>query len=168
MVSSLYPVELLFGEGPYIHFNRENLVEEALKRNKTHLLFIDDDVGFPTGGMEQLISANVPIIGAPYAMRRESSMHLSTVGFIDPDIRPVKMSEMPEYIFECDWLGMGFTLINLEVFKKVPQPWFEYQHIRGKLAGEDIDFCVKAKKAGYQILCEPRIKLLHIGDYAYR
>jgi GT2 family glycosyltransferase len=50
-------------------------------------------------------------------------------------------------------------LIKREVFEKVPQPWFAPDID----LGEDLAFCKRANKAGFQIWCDTN---LICGHYA--
>ena len=71
--------------------------------------------------------------------------------------------------FTVDYAGFGWLLIQKGVFedKKMPYPWFapkmqvfESGDVQD-MCGEDVSFCLDAKQAGYQIWCDPRIRVGH-------
>ena len=77
--------------------------------------------------------------------------------------------------FTVDYAGFGWLLIKKGVFedfdesgkKKMPYPWFapKMQVFESgtvqDMCGEDVSFCLDAKEAGYEIWCDPRIRVGH-------
>ena len=65
-------------------------------------------------------------------------------------------------LFEVDAAGMGCMLVKTKVLKDIAGYYktiFEPQN----LIGEDIAFCQRAKKLGYEVWCDSRIKCGHVG-----
>ncbi len=168
--------------GCYIHQNRELIALEALKENSTHLLFVDADMGFPENAIAKLISRNKPIIGANYNYRNnqgKSVIQLDTTKFKDGEVNvhdnPKNKGEKlatikyPEEPFECLAVATGFMLIQMEVFKKLPRPWFFFKPSSDSegMVGEDIWFCRLARKHGIEIWCDPTIQMTHVGTAFY-
>ena len=52
---------------------------------------------------------------------------------------------------------------------KVSQPHFGYKWYENGMVkmSNDWFFCEKARELGYEVWCDPTIKLGHIGDYDY-
>ena len=74
-------------------------------------------------------------------------------------------------IQECNGLGMGFTLFNLDMFKdpRIEQPWFktfnEWDPQKGaKVYTQDLYFFEKIRKLGYKVACDTRVK---VGHYSF-
>lgn len=72
---------------------------------------------------------------------------------------------------ECNGLGMGFNLFNLDLFRdeKIPKPWFktlqEWNPNDGaKGYTQDLYFFENARKAGYKVACDTRIKVGHYDE----
>ena len=77
--------------------------------------------------------------------------------------------------FTVDYAGFGWLLIQKGVFedfdengkKKIEYPWFapKMQVFESgtvqDMCGEDVSFCLDAKEAGYEIWCDPRIRVGH-------
>ena len=61
---------------------------------------------------------------------------------------------------------MGFNLFKLDIFKKVPYPWFKtmQEEVPGKgfaMMTQDLYFYENASKAGYKFACDTRVKVGH-------
>lgn len=90
----------------------------------------------------------------------------------DPSVMPknfIPQIPKPNIIQHCNGLGMGFNMFKLEMFKKVPKPWFktlqQYDPVNGtKMYTQDLYFFEKAAKEGFRFACDTRIKTGHI-DY---
>ena len=77
--------------------------------------------------------------------------------------------------FTVDYAGFGWLLIQKGVFedfdekgnKKIKYPWFapKMQVFESgtvqDMCGEDVSFCLDAKEAGFEIWCDPRIRVGH-------
>ena len=71
--------------------------------------------------------------------------------------------------FTCDYTGFGWVLIKHGVFEnpEMKYPWFAPQmqvFDSGEvqdMCGEDVSFCLEAIKAGYEIWCDPTIRVGH-------
>lgn len=66
----------------------------------------------------------------------------------------------PAGLFQCDAVGFGSLLMRRDVFDRVPEPWFTLDY----RAGEDVAFCVEAKKHGIKFFCDGAYTLGHIGE----
>ena len=71
--------------------------------------------------------------------------------------------------FTVDYTGFGWLLIKKGVFEDegLPYPWFapkmqifESGEVQD-MCGEDVSFCLDAKEAGFEIWCDPRIRVGH-------
>ena len=71
--------------------------------------------------------------------------------------------------FTVDYTGFGWLLIKNGVFEHegLPYPWFapkmqvfESGDVQD-MCGEDVSFCLDAKEAGFEIWCDPRIRVGH-------
>ena len=67
---------------------------------------------------------------------------------------------------ECCGLGMGFTLFKLDMFKKVPYPWFKtlQEFVPGqgtRMATQDLYFFQEAAKHGHRFACDTRCRVGH-------
>lgn len=74
-----------------------------------------------------------------------------------------------DVVQECNGLGMGFTLFELDVFRneKLTKPWFKTiqewsQGIGAKAYTQDLFFFEKLRRAGYRVACDTRVKVGHL------
>ena len=163
-------------EGYTIAENRTYSTVQALNNKSDYLLFIDDDMTFPADLLDTLIANNKEICGTAYHSRGNTS---TMPKYLDTGINSIAEVAPKEYIdletntdpkykdtFECHATGTGIILIKCEVFKKMPRPWFMFEYFEtGQVKlGEDWYFCREAKKAGYQIYTDPKIKVNHLGE----
>lgn len=67
----------------------------------------------------------------------------------------------------CNGVGMGATLFKLDVFKKIPAPWFQTIQDWDPQGGsrgytQDLSFCEKLCKIGGRIGVDTRVKVGHL------
>lgn len=145
-------------QSPYVHKNREAVVVDALnsKNNYTHLFFVDSDMSFKPEVLTKLLAADKDIVGGLYFKRGTDKEPVFTIRY----------DEIPTKLFKQPILATGCLLIKLDVFRKIPQPWFDLGTLARPL-GEDVYFCEKARENGYELWCEPSLPVGHIGDKIY-
>ena len=157
--------DVLVHDSPYIHYNRERLVQRAIDGGYSHIFFIDNDLYFEKDSLERLLSHDKDIIGADYNYKKLPIEGILKTENLEGEI----IDEMVGDLRKCAGLGTGFLLIKLSVFEKLDHPWFffEADGHGGLRQGEDMWFCNKARKAGFDIWCDTKIKLFHLGEYFF-
>lgn len=152
-----------------IHWARNELARQAKElkcpytdETYTHILWLDDDMMFNPDLAIKLIEHDLDMVSALYFGRTK---HLPVVylNSQEPDdpYKHFPLVEVPNNLFEIDACGFGALMMKREVLDKVAYPWFEFDK-----GGEDIVFCVKAKKAGVKIYCDATYKLGHLTEQA--
>ena len=68
--------------------------------------------------------------------------------------------KFPKCVFKVDAVGFGVIMIKREVFETVKKPWFR---ITSRIS-EDNYFCIKAKKAGFDIYIDGEYTTGHMGE----
>ena len=155
-----FEYNFLTQEGSVLHENRRRLVKKAQELEATHLLFVDSDMSFEPDAVLKLLAHEKDIIGVHCNKR---GLPLRTTVVLKPGQRELKDLDT------CNALGTGFLLINMEVFKKISEPWFFWglDESGDTIEGEDHWFCRKAKEAGYDIWVDLTQKVGHEGSYIY-
>jgi hypothetical protein len=164
--------------GCYVASNRNDLAVMALEQEATHILFLDDDMRFPPWALEHLLMRQQPIVGANYTTRK---FPIRPVTLRNIDWTPTPECEPSDMVWtapgatgmeEVDAVGGGVLLIDTDVFVKVKYPFFEqwYDSNRLRAVGEDVDFCKKARDAGYPVLIDHDLShyVRHIGELEHQ
>jgi hypothetical protein len=151
----------------YIPFAREMLAEASLKYDCDYLFMVDDDMMAPVDLFYRLVKHDVDIV-APLAFTRNPphrSVMFKVVEGYDPVLNKEYFINTPVFnyprnkLVECDAVGFGAVLINTDIFKKMSKPYF-----MGSVGtGEDIHFCLAAKKLGRHVFMDTSIKLGHLS-----
>jgi hypothetical protein len=141
--------------------SRTWLVREAIKKGATHLLFVDSDMFFPAEALNTLLSHDKDIIGVKYNKRQFPLEETHQPLIEEPDPKTG--------LLRCLSIGTGLMLIKLSIFEKMTEPWFSFgRGVEGQLTlGEDVWFCRNSQDSGYEVWCDPTIKVGHIGSFVY-
>jgi hypothetical protein len=158
---------LHFNMGSEVTMQRQQLVEQALQTDCTHIMWIDADMQFPVDTLNILLAADKDIIAGNYSTRV-------------PPHRPVAFkskNNLDSRVFsgkgiEKVWaVGSGMMLVKREVYENVSPPHYkiEYSEDYTNLVGEDIYFCNLVNKDGYEVYISHDLsdRIAHIGTRAY-
>ena len=135
--------------------NRNYIASQAIKRDCTHLFFVDDDMIFPEDTLDRLLAHDKDIVGAVYNTKYE----------VQTPVIEYDGEKSETEIFRCAAIGTGCLLIKCEVFRKVPQIWFNYEwNENGSVKmSHDWLFCHKARDCGFEIWADPTLEIGHLG-----
>ncbi len=140
-----------------VYTAREEAAKAFLQGNYDALLFIDSDMVVPADLLTRLIDADKDIVSA-LAFRRTPGYEPCI--FKECSETDAKFYlDYPRGLIEIDGVGMACILIKRMVFETVPEPWF-FPH---KILGEDLSFCVRARKTGFKIYCDTMLICGHVG-----
>lgn len=170
IAKSKYDFEVICpSEGYTIAENRNYTAVQAVNGGFDYLFFVDDDMIFDTDYVDRMVEHDKDIVGGVYASRMDNSPLL--VYSVDNTVeKPLDLREdRVDHLTQVHAKGTALMLIKTEVFKKIPQPWFEFTYfINGKCKeGEDWGFCKKAIKYGFSVWADPTVKTGHIGEKNY-
>lgn len=153
----------------FIPYAREQLAEGALSDGCDYLFMVDDDMLCPPDLFHKLAAHDKDVVGALAFTRNPDHKPViyETVEGVDPVSGSYGFTRFVHnyprnQLVECDAVGFGAVLIKTSVLKKVPRPFF----FGMERTGEDITFCIKAKKAGFRVWMDTSIKLGHLGTPA--
>jgi hypothetical protein len=145
---------------------REELVKHAQKEEATHILFIDADMitpeQLPVRLMDLSLAEDLPIVAGLYAMRNHPHFHVIYKKHpeLEGKFQPILVKpETYGGLLKADATGFGCCLIRMDVFDKVPEPWFALE----SKGTEDIYFFKKANKEGYDVVIDTGLCCGHIG-----
>lgn len=73
-------------------------------------------------------------------------------------------------LIDVDWVGLGLAVIKPKVLLDIEYPWFASELIKiGGLVdttSEDVGFCRKVLKAGYEIKLDTKVRVQHFKSFA--
>jgi hypothetical protein len=123
------------------------------------LMWIDSDISWKPEDVAALCRSEHPITTGAYMLYdRKVVINKTQWGDLMPEEEFLQHTE-PFRVAAC---GFGFVAIKSGVFESLPKPWFavpaDNQHY---LIGEDVAFCIKARKADYEIWCDPSVRVNH-------
>ena len=124
---------------------RNYLVDEFLRSDCTHLLFLDSDIHYNPQDVVALLALEKDVIGGPYPKKSINWNNIAHAARNHPDLEPRELETLVgEYVFnvvkgtsqfsvteplEVLEIGTGFMLVKREVFDKMA---VEYPNIRYK------------------------------------
>lgn len=164
-------LNLVMVRGTLLPQQRQEIAMRAVAGEYTHVLFVDGDMKFSQDALVRLLQRGEAIVGCNYPTRRLP-------------IKPTAMKETPEGTFEYVYtgpestgleqvrhLGFGLILIQTEVLKALPLPWFNllYNPKSHSFGGEDVHFCLHATYHGYPVFVDHDVsqQVSHLGEWEY-
>jgi hypothetical protein len=133
------------------------------------LLTIEDDNIPPPDGLLKLYEGmrDYDAVGGLYWTKGEGGQPMI---YGDPNEKPLNFR--PQFPIEnaiqrTNGLGMGFTLFRMDVFRKLPKPWFvtkqTYEPGKGVSAyTQDLYAFENMAKLGMKVACDNRVKVAHL------
>lgn len=169
----------------YVADNRTLLAQQFLETRADWLLQIDTDIEFPKNLLEimlehagterKILAASVPL-GETY----------ETSAFVmdsETDGLWRNITKVPHWPIECDAVATAVLLTHRKVFEGIAraqgQCWFHHFYIpespidtprekfKYRSQGEDMSFCVRAKRCGFKVWCVHVPGLRHFKTKAY-
>lgn len=156
-------------EGSMIGAAREEFVRDVIALPQaTHLLFIDEDMGFREDTLNIMLSRQMPIVSCNYRMKVPPCAF--TCRKLD-DSGWLETTEEKNSLEEASWSGFGFCLIERQVLEKMKSPMFQNVYVEQykTYSTEDRSFFLQAAEHGFRPWVDHKAskKVYHIGNYAY-
>jgi hypothetical protein len=134
------------------------------------IMWIDSDIEWSPADVFKLYNSDNKIISGCYLMEDRSI----------PIYQQPRGGMMPEQLldnyhkpFKVAGCGFGFLGVKSGVFENMPRPWFGPESVPNVdeetgektedfiLIGEDLSWCTKAIKAGFDIWVDPSVRVIH-------
>lgn len=151
---------------------RNHLVKRSLEHGSEWILFVDDDMNFPSDLLWKLLAHEKDIVAAPYMRRAGEHSPLAFSGRNEDGLYDaVELEKLPgEGLLKVHAVGAGCILIRSEVFRAISDEpnWFEHGRVKDRdwNAAEDIIFCEKANEAGFDIYLDLGMPVGHMAPSA--
>ena len=158
---------------------RNRIAQKAIDGGYDYVLMVDNDVTPRPDALKSLISRNVQVVSGYYLHRNddnEPSDRTCVCRLRDEDGKlyfnyPLESEYTVEELNGFNSIvrihggGMGCILINVDVFREIPYPWFDWVNYadgnRGMLS-EDLFFCERLKNAGIPMYVDPKAHCGHL------
>ena len=135
--------------GANLAASRNELVKEMIG---DWLWMMDDDHTFDPHLLQALLDRDVPIVQplvlkkqVPYdpvfLLDKHPEDMTWEVGALEPGAKGLR---------PCTAVGTGGMLVRREVFSALEPPYFRVGQVNPEVLSEDVDFCLRAKAAGFQ------------------
>ena len=152
--------EIKIKSGTLVYLAREELTAYALSEGFTHVLWLDSDMVFEEEVVDDLFDTGKDFVCGIFHARRPG--HQSC---IFKSLKPPERYRYDEYPFETFRIkgcGMACTLVKTDILLAVKR---EYGccFTPDFSLGEDLAFCHRANEMGFEIWCEPTVRVGHIG-----
>lgn len=158
-----------FMVGSLIYESRNVLAMSALEMNADFVLWLDSDIVFQPDLLERLladINSKRDIVSALYFSRQYpyNPVIYSKTGFEEDKPVCVAYYDYPsDSVFKVEGCGFGAVLMKTQVLADINE---RFDNFFAPLIGfgEDLSFCIRAHNCGYDIWCDSRIKIGHLGS----
>lgn len=172
---------LLFDSHYELDYARNDLVEKALEKGCTKVLFLDvgnipklyrEVDGKPTLTffpelVGALLSHDYPIVSGLYC-RKLGGWNAYMLDSEGTKLETLKgpLEQVAGKHLYVDAVGMGCCMVDARVFDRVEYPWFSFRRKGGRgevkqEMSEDIWFCRRANQAGFRVLVDSNIVCTH-------
>lgn len=145
---------------------REILLDKAQKIGATHILWIDDDTDFLTECVDSLLSHDVDYV-ACNMMRKKFPLTATAYDKDNKSVSSIGKSGLEE-VFH---VGLGMTLIRMDVLNAIPCPHFQVTWLPELCTyqGEDMYLCDLLRANGVKMYVDHDASqfVAHVGDFSY-
>lgn len=145
--------------------NRNKAHQRYLKTKCDFLMMLDADITPINHNPAELALADEDIIGCPYRTRNKAGELLwgvyKRINGIYRNVDIDKIKDSPD-LFAVDAVVTGCIIIKRRVLEKIKVPFEDIFDENGeRIRGHDIEFCRKAKEAGFEVYTTPKRRCEH-------
>lgn len=129
------------------------------------IMWIDSDIIWEPTDVFKLYNSNKDIVSGCYLME---DRHIPVYQQPRGGMMPEQMLDEYNKPFKVAGCGFGFVAVKSGVFENMPRPWFGPESVPDAdgnevfmLVGEDLSWCTKAIKSGFDIWVDPSVRVVH-------
>lgn len=159
-------------KAPSLPVARDMLIKQSLELGADYTFFLDSDLIFenpkdPNLALRTLYQCmadnqDSKIVSGLYRAKKKEGFSYAMWMKAPNDIKGyVPISQWTGNWIEVQVTGLGCCLIDLEIFKTIPKPWFSWEQKDD--ISEDFYFMEKARKYGFITKVFTDVKMSHIG-----
>lgn len=170
-----FGVDVVPGDA-FIGKARNTIATRFMNSGFDELLFIDADIGFTLDSCKALLRSDADIVSGIYRVK-EDRLKFPALMY-----EPPERHAQDDRLIKMQYVPAGFLRIRRKVFEKMAEMWPDEHYFAGEMkvfdffpagrvgthfTGEDISFCEKAIKCGFDIWGVQGVELIHTGVKAY-
>ena len=171
LVANGIKINCAFNIGSVITIARRNLTDIFLKSDFDYIWWVDSDMKFPIDAPLRLLKRNKALVGANYRRRRFPNPNFTGMMGSNGQFKEFETRDDSPPMELIDVLPHGMVLAHRSVYEAIPQPHYLQEYIPelNLEIGEDIYFCQKAQKAGFEVWCDQELsrEVAHIGIFHF-
>jgi hypothetical protein len=176
-----YMVRQVIGQTA-IDYARSKMATDALEAGFEEIMWIDSDVGFTADDVEVLRRHRLPMVSGIYPQKG----HRALASHLLPETEHLVFG-IGGGLIEILYAAGGFLLTHRRVYEAIREheqlpycnerfggaftPYFWPMVVPDEdghwYLAEDFAFCERARRAGFAVMADTRIRLQHIGRIAY-
>ena len=153
--------------GSLVYDSRNKIAGKAIELGCDYVMWFDSDMVFNPDTMEKLMAhmEDKDMVSGLYFRRSgtyEPVIFKTVTEKPDGTYEATGYNDYPDEPFEVDGVGFGCVLMKTSMLLDIAaneRTWFTPN---GRV-GEDLSFCLRAKKLGYKIWVDPSVKCGHVG-----
>lgn len=148
---------------------RNTIVQRALEGGSEWVLFLDDDHTFASDFLMRLLSHEKEVVSGLYLQRAGGHQPIAFSHRREDGLyERINLLDYPgEGLLKVKAVGAGGLLVRSEVFWAIDDDptWFEHGRVVGESwnAAEDIIFCEKAQRAGFEVFVDLEARMGHMA-----
>lgn len=159
-----------------VHRARMEMTAQFLKTSHTHMMWLDADIEFTPEDIAKVWNLNADIGVGVYPMKKRDACWYAA--WKDGEL--VKDLSRFDGPVEVDYAGTGFMMIRRDVIEKLTSLHGTYEGPNGQvpaiymtpihnggLESEDYHFSRIAREAGFKVIMDPSVRLVHWGQFPY-
>lgn len=164
-------IDAMIVEGSLVYDARDDIARTAVDNDYDYVLYVDSDMIFTADDVKNLLAHDADICSGLYVTRHGENKNVIYNEIITRRRFPYRAPKLINdnattgygRIAAC---GFGFCLIKVSVLKSMFKRYKSLFEPKWGV-GEDVAFCIRAKKCGFDIFTDRDVKLGHIGEIEY-
>lgn len=147
--------------GTLVYIARNRLARRAIDEEFTHVLWLDSDMTFEEGIVDDLLFCGKDMVCGAFVSRRQPYKPCVYTSIEDPG-NMTKVENFGLEPFRVDGCGFAVVMTRVRLLKEV---WdrFGTCFLPTDRYGEDLAFCDRVKQIGKEIWCDPTVRAGHIA-----
>lgn len=146
-------------EGTLVHIARDRLAKHAVNNEFTEVLWLDADMVFGPEIYEDLATHGKDMVCGMFISRHYPYVSCMFSKLFPPE----RINEYGSDPFRVAGCGFGCVLMKAHVLENVLNTNNGNCFIPDPKLGEDLAFCQRARACGYEIWCDPTVRIGHVG-----